>query len=289
MGKTFGRRIFARASDRALPPCKGSVLIGAPRLPGHASSVAHLAFYAYFMHARSGRARGSPLSSDAGWRIAGRARLCAPRVRGGSKPNPAPRNLGLDLILDNPTTNAPPPIHPVPPTLLHPDPSLLGVRNTEHRRMHSRPVTRIDRAHMDGTPPPTTCTNRMPLSKARTLPFAMHPETTCDALHRCIGPAPTHDMLTRAPILPEEVPPMLTGRDRSAYSAASGRLRLTTCSLSAQPSPSRAWIERTWTVPLPPQLAQTECLYSPKRGNATGSASDQRRGRQQDAHRERAR
>ena len=111
-------------------------------------------------------------------------RLCAPRVRGGSKPNPAPRNLGLDLILDNPTTNAPPPIHPVPPTFLHPDPSLLGVRNTEHRRMHSRPVTRIDRAHMDGTPPPTTCTNRMPLSKARTLPFAMNPETTCEALHR---------------------------------------------------------------------------------------------------------
>ena len=131
-------------------PCKGSVLIGAPRLPGHASSVAHLAFYAYFMHARSGRARGSPLSSDAGWRIAGRARLCAPRVRGGSKPNPAPRNLGLDLILDNPTTNAPPPIHPVPPTLLHPDPSLLGVRNTEHRRMHSRPVSHAHRSSAHG-------------------------------------------------------------------------------------------------------------------------------------------
>ena len=30
MGPTFGRRIFARTSDRASPPCKGGVLIGAP-------------------------------------------------------------------------------------------------------------------------------------------------------------------------------------------------------------------------------------------------------------------
>ena len=98
-------------------------------------------------------------------------RLCAPRVRGGSKPNPAPRNLGLDLILDNPTTNAPPPIHPVPPTFLHPDPSLLasselGTQNTD----------------------------------------------ACTAV------------------------------------------------------PSRASIERTWMVPLLPQLARTECL-SPRRGH----------------------
>ena len=47
----------------------------------------------------------------------------------------------------------------------------------------------------------------------------MHLETPA---MRCNGPAPTHDMLTRAPVLPDK-PPMPKSAT-AACSAASGRL-----------------------------------------------------------------
>ena len=53
--------------------------------------------------------------------------------------------------------------------------------------------------------------------------------------------------------------------DEAAPQCYCGRVQEHRTPTHAQPSPSRAWIERTWIVPLPPLLAQTECL-SPKRG-----------------------
>ena len=43
MDTTFGRRIFARASDCGSPPCKGGVLIGAPTTDGGGVKGVHVA------------------------------------------------------------------------------------------------------------------------------------------------------------------------------------------------------------------------------------------------------
>ena len=164
-GRQIARCLLARGASSLAPHASQ----GKAANPGHASSVAHLAFSAYFMHARSGRARGSPLSSDAGWRIAGRAPLRS-TGQGWQQTQPCPaKPRSRPRILDNPTTNAPPPRStpvPQPSSIQIPASSELGTQNTD----------------------------------------------ACTAV------------------------------------------------------PSRASIERTWMVPLLPQLARTECL-SPRRGH----------------------
>ena len=128
-----------------------------------------------------------------------------------------PNGTSVDLMLENPTTNAPPRSAPFPQTILHPYPSLSGVRNSEHRRMHSPPRP----AH--GSSPHGSVPLPPQLAPTECLSPKLAPKR-----ERCHSPCTSKHLRC----------------------AATGRLQLTTCSRVPPSSPTSHRCRRARPLPV---------------------------------------